>query len=258
MKFSIIVTSYNKGLYIKECLKSCLNQSIKNYEIIVCDNFSDDNSELIFKEYNGLIKLIKKEKISKIAAVNQIDLIKEGLKISNGEYICLLDGDDYFQADKLKNINKYFYENKNLNVIFDIPQIKKNNNFYKFKLKKKYQKNIWPTIINTSSITIKSDFLKRCVENDISNSYDFLEIDFRLNVYARCVDKNYKIIPEKLTVYRSVENSIISNIKKFSKIWWIKRLQAHEFMNQLYLKKNLKYKKNNMDYILTKIILKIL
>ena len=137
MKFSIIVTSYNKGLYIKECLKSCLNQSIKDYEIIVCDNFSDDNSELIFKEYNGLIKLIKKEKISKIAAVNQTDLIKEGLKISNGEYICLLDGDDYFQADKLKNINKYFYENKNLNVIFDIPQIKKNNNFYKFKLKKK-------------------------------------------------------------------------------------------------------------------------
>ena len=61
MKFSIIVTSYNKGEYIKECLKSCLNQSKKNYEIIVCDNFSDDNSELIFKEYDGLIKLIKKK-----------------------------------------------------------------------------------------------------------------------------------------------------------------------------------------------------
>ena len=180
------------------------------------------------------------------------------MKISNGEYICLLDGDDYFQVDKLKNIKKYFYDNKNLNVIFDASEIKKNNILYKFKLKKKYQKNIWPTIINTSSITIKSDFLKKCFENNIFNSYDFLEIDFRINVYARCIDKNYKIIPEKLTVYRSVENSVISNIKKFSKIWWIKRLQAHEFMNQLYLKKNLKYKKNNMDYILTKIVLKIL
>jgi|TARA_B110000914_G_C15492084_1_gene461180 glycosyltransferase involved in cell wall biosynthesis len=258
MKFSIIVTSYNKGQYLKDCLNSCLNQSIKNYEIIVCDNFSNDNSELIFKEYDGLIKLIKKEKISKIAAVNQIDLVKEGLKISTGEYICLLDGDDYFQANKLKNIKKYFYDNKNLNVIFDVPEIKKNNTFYKFKLKKKYQKNIWPTIINTSSITIKSDFLKKCVENNISNNYDFLEIDFRINVYARCIDKNYKIIPDKLTVYRKIENSIISNIKKFSKIWWIKRLQAHEFMNQLYLKKNLKYKKNNMDYILTKFVLNIL
>ena len=258
MKFSIIVTSYNKGQYLKDCLNSCLNQSIKDYEIIVCDNCSDDNSELIFKDYNGLIKLIKKERISKIAAVNQIDLVKEGLKISTGEYICLLDGDDYFQVDKLKNIKKYFYDNKNLNVIFDVPQIKINNVFYKFKLKRKYQKNIWPTIINTSSITIKSDFLKKCVENDISNNYDFLEIDFRINVYARCIDKNYKIIPDKLTVYRRIENSIISNIKKFSKIWWIKRLQAHEFMNQQYLKKNLKYKKNNMDYILTKFVLNIL
>ena len=258
MKFSIIVTSYNKGEYLKDCLNSCLNQSKKNYEIIVCDNFSDDNSELIFEEYDGLIKLIKKKRISKIAAVNQIDLVKEGLKISTGEYICLLDGDDYFQVDKLKNIKKYFYDNKNLNVIFDVSEIKKNNIFYKFKLKKKYQKNIWPTIINTSSITIKSDFLKKCFKNNIFNGYDLLEIDFRINVYARCIDKNYKIIPEKLTVYRSVENSVISNIKKFSKIWWIKRLQAHEFMNQLYLKKNLKYKKNNMDYILTKIVLKIL
>ena len=45
MKFSIIVTSYNKGQYIKECLESCLKQSIKDYEIIVCDNFSDDNNK---------------------------------------------------------------------------------------------------------------------------------------------------------------------------------------------------------------------
>ena len=52
MKFTIIITSYNKGQYLKTCLDSCLNQSEKNYEIILCDNYSDDNSADIFSSYN--------------------------------------------------------------------------------------------------------------------------------------------------------------------------------------------------------------
>ena len=50
MKFSILITSFNKGKYLDECIKSCLNQSEKNFEIIVCDNYSDDNSNSIFKK----------------------------------------------------------------------------------------------------------------------------------------------------------------------------------------------------------------
>ena len=88
-----------------------------------------------------------------------MDLIKEGLNISKGDYICLLDGDDYFRSDKLKTLEKYLNINKNLNMIFDLPEIKKKDYFKQLKIKKKYQKNIWPTIINTSSITIKKDFL---------------------------------------------------------------------------------------------------
>ena len=58
MKFSILITSFNKGKYLDECIKSCLNQSEKNFEIIVCDNYSDDNSNSIFKKYEKNINLI--------------------------------------------------------------------------------------------------------------------------------------------------------------------------------------------------------
>ena len=54
-----------------------------------------------------------------------MDLIKEGLNISKGDYICFLDGDDYFYSDKLKTLEKYLDINKNLNMIFDLPEIKK-------------------------------------------------------------------------------------------------------------------------------------
>ena len=48
MKFSILITSYNKGRYLEECIKSCLSQTNKNFEIIICDNYSTDNSDQIF------------------------------------------------------------------------------------------------------------------------------------------------------------------------------------------------------------------
>ena len=239
MKFTILITSYNKGQYLKACLDSCINQSEKDYEIILCDNYSDDNSDNIFSMYKDSVKLIKKKRISKYAPINQIDLIKEGLENAKGEFICLLDGDDYFQINKLKNISQHFEKNNDL--------------LYKFKLKKKIQKNIWPTIINTSSISIKNFFLKQCFEDKLFINYEIMEVDFRINVYSRCIDKNYKIIPENLTVYRNVEGSITTSIKKFSKRWWLKRLQAHQYMNYIFNKYNLKYN-NIFDYSFTKLL----
>ena len=44
MKFSILISSFNKGKYIRKCITSCLNQKEKNFEVILYDNFSEDNT----------------------------------------------------------------------------------------------------------------------------------------------------------------------------------------------------------------------
>ena len=252
MKFTILITSYNKGKYLKKCIHSCLNQNKSDYEIILCDNYSNDGTTTILTEFENKIKIIKKRRVSKYAPVNQMDLIQEGLHISKGDYICLLDGDDYFYSDKLKTLEKYLNINKNLNIIFDLPEIKKDHNLTQLKLKKKYQKNIWPTIVNTSSISIKKDFLKNFFQKKLFENFNLLEIDFRLNVYSRCIDKKFLIIQDKMTVYRYVEGSIINSIKRFSKLWWIKRLQAHEYMSFIFKINNLNYK-YSIDWFFTKI-----
>jgi len=257
MKFSILITSYNKGKYLEECIQSCLNQSIKDYEIILCDNFSNDGTNKILYKFKNQIKIIKKKRSSISGSVNQMELIKEGLKISMGEYICLLDGDDYYHFNKLKILEKNFDNKKNFNVIFDLPEIKKNNKLNQLKIKNKYQKNIWPTIINTSSITLKKDFLMKFFKNDLSKNFELLEIDFRLNVYVRCIDRNFTIISDRLTVYRYVEGSIINSIKKFSKKWWVKRLQAHNFMRYLFKINNLDYR-YNFDWFCSKMLSKLI
>ena len=62
MKFTILITSYNKEKYLKECIQSCLNQNKKDYEIILCDNFSDDGTRTILTEFENKLKIIKKKK----------------------------------------------------------------------------------------------------------------------------------------------------------------------------------------------------
>ena len=256
MKFSILITSFNKGKYIEECIKSCLNQTEKNLEIIVCDNYSDDNSSLIFKKYEKNITLFRKKKISTYGAVNQIDLIKLGYKNSTGDLLCLLDADDYFYSNKLDIIKRSFTKENNPDVIFDLPIIKDLNSFKKFKLKTKQQKYIWPTIVNTSSITMTREFFKKCISDNIFDEFNLLEVDFRINVYSRCITKNFKIIFDDVSVYRKVNNSIITNIKKYSQMWWIKRFEAHIFLKNIYEDNNLIYN-NIVDYNLTKIFSKI-
>ena len=61
MKFTIIITSFNKEKYLKDCIESCLNQSNKNYEVILCDNYSEDNSAIIFEKFKNSIQIIKKK-----------------------------------------------------------------------------------------------------------------------------------------------------------------------------------------------------
>jgi glycosyltransferase involved in cell wall biosynthesis len=253
-KISVLITNYNKGKFLEKCLNSCLRQNQKNLEIIICDNFSTDKSQIILKNFAGKIIVKRKKKISNFGAKNQIDLIKLGYKFSSGAIICLLDGDDFLLKDKIKIISNLFERNKRIEVIYDLPLVKSKNACKKFELKKKFNQSIWPTIIPTSSISFRRNFFSKCLKLGIFNDYNFLEIDFRINVFSRNIEKKFIILDKNLTVYRDVRGGIMDNIKKHSYNWWIKRQQAHFFMRNIYKIKNKKYFYINADFVFTLII----
>lgn len=253
-KISILVTNYNKGKFLEKCLNSCLLQNQKNIEIIVCDNISTDRSQVVIKKFFKKIILKRKKKISNSGPINQIDLIKLGYRFSSGSLIFLLDGDDFFFKDKIKTVSKLFERNKKIDVIYDLPIVKLNNSYKKFKLNKKLNQNIWPTIIPTSSISLRRNFFSKCLKLGIFNNYNHLEIDFRINVFSRNIEKKFIIIDKNLTVYRDVNGGIMDNIKKFSYIWWIKRQQAHFFMRDIYKINNKKNVYINFDFIFSLIV----
>lgn len=98
-KISFIVTCYNKALYLKECLLSIKEQTYENKEIVVVDDCSTDESFSViekFKEENHDIevKIVKNEK-----NIGQLASFLNGLKVANGEFVTLTDGDDVLFAE---------------------------------------------------------------------------------------------------------------------------------------------------------------
>lgn len=93
MTVSFIVTSYNYAEYIQETIESIKNQTYKDFEIIVIDDFSSDNSVEILEKTEG-IKLIKHDDNK-----GQLASIITGLKQAKGEFISIIDSDDTLNSD---------------------------------------------------------------------------------------------------------------------------------------------------------------
>ena len=100
-KLSIIVPVYNVELYLNECVESILKQTYKNFEIILVDDGSLDNSGVLCDELakeNPSIKVIHQENKGLPHARNA------GLKIATGDYIGFIDSDDYISEDMYKTM----------------------------------------------------------------------------------------------------------------------------------------------------------
>ena len=116
MKFSIIIPIYNVEKYLKKCLSSVVNQTYKNFEVIIVIDKCDDNSEKIADKYikkYGWTKIY--EEHTGLAKARNI-----GIQKATGDYIVLLDSDDYLENDFLETINKALnldYDNSSIQVI---------------------------------------------------------------------------------------------------------------------------------------------
>ncbi|MFZ1706733.1 MAG: glycosyltransferase family A protein [Candidatus Nanogingivalis sp.] len=98
---SIVITNYNYGQYLKKSIDSALNQSYKNIEIIIIDDCSSDNSLVVLEQYSKLKKInIIKHKKNKGIVYSR----NEALKVSNGEYLSMLDADDFMESNYIENM----------------------------------------------------------------------------------------------------------------------------------------------------------
>lgn len=99
---TVIVPIYNIEKYLRRCLDSILNQTYRNFELILVDDGSTDSSGAIADEYGR-----KDDRITVLHKANggSSSARNEALKIAKGEYISFIDSDDYIESDFLQTLS---------------------------------------------------------------------------------------------------------------------------------------------------------
>ena len=260
---SIIITNYNKSSFLTHAVKSCIEQNYKKKEIIFFDDKSTDNSLSKIKELNKITKqkikiIINPNKKKNFPTLSHIEAIKKGLKKTKGKYVFLLDSDDYFHKNKIKEIIEIFNKNEKIQFVLNNPILK----YKKKEIKKKFEfnltKNKWPKFPPTSCMCFEKKTLTNVLKKIYSKKFPNLAIDFRLAVYYSVILKNFHIHQSYLTFYRQVEDGMDSKYHKYkSKEWWIRRNEAFDFLNLLLKKNNLPLNRS-IDFFVTRFLNNIL
>lgn len=159
-KVSVIIPTYNYAHYIEEAIDSVLAQTYKDYEIIVVDDGSTDNTKEVVSKYGPKIKYIYQENQGLSAARNT------GIKNSNGEYIAILDSDDLWLPWKIEKQMKLFEANSGVGLVysdgfafgeegvFDDFLFEENMNFYRGRV---FDKLLLNNFIPCPSALVKRD-----------------------------------------------------------------------------------------------------
>lgn len=198
---------YNHEKYIKEAISSVLNQTFRNFELIIINDCSQDNSEKIINYY------IKKDKrIKYLIHKNNLGIAKslnEGLRLSKGSYLAFLADDDVWKINKLTENLKILKRNQKIDVVWsDFIIIDKNGSLIKQSILSRFKKrNFYPNYL--FKILIKKNVIchgsvlmrRRCIRN-ISFNENLQYLNDYLYWLELSIKYKFYYIPKPLVKYR--------------------------------------------------------
>tara|TARA_Y100000996_G_scaffold370851_1_gene318734 strand:- start:80 stop:826 length:747 start_codon:yes stop_codon:yes gene_type:complete len=207
-KISIIIPFFKKRKFFKETINSILNQSFKNYEIIIIyddENKSDLNYIRNYIQNYKNIKIFANKKNLGVGLSRNI-----GIKKSKGEYLAFCDSDDVWKKNKLKEHLKFMIKNNldfsftSYNIIDEEGKIIKSR-----RIKKKINYKILLThcYIGLSTVLIKKRIVKNVKFTDMKTKEDYL-------LWLNLLKKNNKIkgFDKILSSWRKTRNSLSSSV----------------------------------------------
>jgi glycosyltransferase involved in cell wall biosynthesis len=181
--FSIIVPVYNAQDYLEECISSVLSQDFKDYEVILVNDGSKDNSGIIcdnLSKNNDNIIVIHTENSGPLLAR------QTGIQKSSGKYIMFLDSDDIYFGEALKTLYETIqYTNPDM-VIFD-----------------------WSILYSNSTSEFHLPYKNGKIFKDDINVLrkKFLETSALNSIWSKCIRKNILDINENYSQFKTLKQS---------------------------------------------------
>lgn len=183
-KVSVIIPNYNHALFLKQRIDTVLNQTFQDFEVIILDDFSIDNSKEIIENYRSNLK-VRHIIYNESNSGSTIKQWKKGLSIAKGQWIWIAESDDYADIHFLEKLISVVENNDSLALAYsqtyDINEngeiiesrIKWTDNFTEniwrkdFCMQGKdfliylYEKNVVP---NASACLVRKDYIQRVLD----------------------------------------------------------------------------------------------
>ncbi len=225
---SIIMPSYNTGKFIQETIDSVINQTYDNWELIIVDDCSSDNTDDIVKSINDNRVIYLKNERNNGAAISR----NKALRKAKGKWIAFLDSDDLWKENKLEKQIKFMKDNNYYFTYTNYIEIDENGNQNGKKITgpKRITKTgmfnyCWPGCLTVMYDAEKIGLIQ--IE-DIKKNNDYamwLKISKKVDCY---------LLNEELAMYRK-RNGSISNHSYISLIKWHYKLYREvEHQNVIY------------------------
>lgn len=208
MKFSIITPSYAQGTYIRENIESVLRQRWGDFEHIVVDGGSDDETVEILRSYPHLKWVSEKDE-------GQADALNKGLRMATGDIVGWINSDDYYTKGTLRKVAEAFADPAVQWVIGDISLfLEESGEFVALNSPVvswgTLQRN--PDIVRQQGAFFRRDFL---VQGGAWNKEFFMVMDFDL--WARLAKRSQpQMLREQLAVFRiqKSQKSGLANLRR--------------------------------------------
>ena len=179
---SIIMNCHNGEKFLQESVKSIINQTYKNWELIFLDNISNDNSKKIIKSFDDRrVKYFKTKKFLTLYYARNL-----AIKKAKGKYICFLDVDDFWTKDKLKKQIFFFLKNIEYKILYSnyfILDEKRKTKKIKIKNKDLSKTNITQKLLSNYDVGILTLMIEKSVfkKYKFNNEYNIIgDFDFMI------------------------------------------------------------------------------
>ena len=214
---SINLCCYNSEKYLRETLDSIINQSYRDWELVIINDGSKDSTELIIKEYidKGYPIVYHYQENHGLGYSRN-----EALKRSRGEFIAFIDHDDIWVPEKLEKQMLVFHSNSEVDFVYSNYFL-----FDQFKNKRRLaDKKLQPSgfvfehLLHQYSVGILTVLVRRSSFNKLSESFDSkLKLSEDYDVFMRILYYSKALyINEPLAVYRIHSNmSSICSMEKY-------------------------------------------
>lgn len=211
-KISVIISAYNHEKFITKAIDSVLNQSFQDFELIITDDNSTDRTAEIIKNYQDPRLIFKKNSQNFGMVINT----NNSIKMANGEYIAILNSDDFWEPNKLQKQIDFMQQNPSCDLCFtlanmvdDDNKIIANSKSNPFEFRDfSPQQTANYLFFHNNFLCYPSVLLKKSIFTKINFFNPAFLILLDADLWLRCSLSgfNIKIIDEKLTNFRILNN----------------------------------------------------